>query len=242
VVSFLQTFRPKSYSSPPCVLQARPSHRPWLRHPNIKRRSVQNYEAPHYASFSSIQPLLLDPNIHLITLFSKSLTLCSYLIVRYQVSHPYKTTGNTVVWWGKLSWSLDPVRYKSNNAHNTSSSLTFRRKSVILTGFFFRCQKIPQKISNSHCLLLHPLQLTFTNIPTPHSTLNNLCNWHRVVKQGFPAVQHKGFIFPQCYQLYQLWITTHGATPSYLITSRDSSVSKVTRLRAQRPGFVSRQP
>jgi hypothetical protein len=35
----------------------------------------------------------LGPNILLSTLFSNTLNLCSSLIVRDQVSHPYKTTG-----------------------------------------------------------------------------------------------------------------------------------------------------
>jgi len=39
---------------------------------------------------------LLRPNILLSTLFSNTLSLCPFLSVRDQVSHPYKTTGKTV--------------------------------------------------------------------------------------------------------------------------------------------------
>ena len=40
---------------------------------------------------SPVTPSLLGPNILLNTLFSKTLSLCSSLNVREQVSHPYKT-------------------------------------------------------------------------------------------------------------------------------------------------------
>ena len=40
---------------------------------------------------------LLAPNIHLSTLFSITLNLCSSLIVRDKVSHTYKTTGKSTV-------------------------------------------------------------------------------------------------------------------------------------------------
>jgi hypothetical protein len=48
----------------------------------------------HYPSSS-----LLVPNILLNTLFSKSLSLCSSLKVRGQVSHPYSTTGKITVFF-----------------------------------------------------------------------------------------------------------------------------------------------
>jgi hypothetical protein len=50
------------------------------------------HEVYHYAIFSS----LLGPNI-LNTLFSKTLSLCSSLKVRDQVSHPYTTNGKITV-------------------------------------------------------------------------------------------------------------------------------------------------
>jgi hypothetical protein len=40
---------------------------------------------------------LLGPNILLRTQFSNTLSLCSSLSVRDQVSHPYKTTGRIMV-------------------------------------------------------------------------------------------------------------------------------------------------
>jgi polysaccharide pyruvyl transferase WcaK-like protein len=54
-----------------------------------------SYEAPHYAVFSSSS--LFGPDILLNTLFSKTLSLCSSLNVRDQVSHSYRTTGKIVV-------------------------------------------------------------------------------------------------------------------------------------------------
>jgi hypothetical protein len=48
---------------------------------------------PHSPVTSSV----LGQNIVLRTLFSNTLSLCSSLSVRYQVSHPYKTTGRIMV-------------------------------------------------------------------------------------------------------------------------------------------------
>src|SRR5215468_5557386 len=49
----------------------------------------------------------LGPNILLSTLFSNSLSLCSSLSVRDQVSHPYKTTGKTTVLYTLIFVFLD---------------------------------------------------------------------------------------------------------------------------------------
>ena len=46
---------------------------------------------------SPVTPSLLGPNILLNTLFSNTLSLCSSLNVRDEVSHPYKTTGKIIV-------------------------------------------------------------------------------------------------------------------------------------------------
>ena len=44
---------------------------------------------------SPVTSSLLGPNIFLSTLFSNTLSLCSSLSMRNQVSHPYQTTGKT---------------------------------------------------------------------------------------------------------------------------------------------------
>jgi hypothetical protein len=46
---------------------------------------------------SPVASSLLGPNILLSTLFSNTLSLCSSLSVRDQVSHPYKTTDKIIV-------------------------------------------------------------------------------------------------------------------------------------------------
>jgi hypothetical protein len=46
---------------------------------------------------SPVTSSLLGPNILLRTLFSNTLSLCSSLSVRHQVSHSYKTTGRIMV-------------------------------------------------------------------------------------------------------------------------------------------------
>src|SRR5215468_10498431 len=56
---------------------------------------------------SPVASSLLGPNILLSTLFSNTLSLCSSLSVRDQVSHPYKTTGKTTVLYTLIFVFLD---------------------------------------------------------------------------------------------------------------------------------------
>jgi hypothetical protein len=51
---------------------------------------------------------LLGPNIFLSTLFSNTLNLCSSLIVRDKVSHPYKTTGKIITQKTEFRKTIDP--------------------------------------------------------------------------------------------------------------------------------------
>jgi hypothetical protein len=53
---------------------------------------------------------LLDPNIILSTLFTNTLNLCSSLNVRDQVSHPYKTTGKSLILYILIDTFLDNRR------------------------------------------------------------------------------------------------------------------------------------
>jgi uncharacterized membrane protein len=46
---------------------------------------------------SPVTSSLLSPNIFFSILFSNTLNLCYSLVVRDQVSHPYKTIGNIIV-------------------------------------------------------------------------------------------------------------------------------------------------
>jgi hypothetical protein len=75
---------------PQCVLMPRPSQSPWLDHPNNIWWSVQVLKFLIMQSSPVSRHFLLGPNILLSTLFSDTLSLCSYLSVRDQVSHPYK--------------------------------------------------------------------------------------------------------------------------------------------------------
>jgi hypothetical protein len=71
----------------------RPPHSPWFDLPNNIRWWVQIMKLP----IVQLSPFPcyffpLGPNILLSTLFPNTLSLCSSLNVRDQVSHPYKTT------------------------------------------------------------------------------------------------------------------------------------------------------
>jgi hypothetical protein len=59
---------------------------------------------------SAVTSSLLGPNILLSTLFSDTLSLCSSLNIRDQVSHPYKTTGRIMVFYILTFKTLDSRR------------------------------------------------------------------------------------------------------------------------------------
>jgi hypothetical protein len=75
-----------------------PSHPPWLDHSNY---TWKEYKLWSSSLCSFLQPpvasSLLDPHILLNNLFSNTLSLCSSLNVRDQVSHPCRTTGKIIV-------------------------------------------------------------------------------------------------------------------------------------------------
>jgi hypothetical protein len=72
---------------------SRPSHPPWVNHPNNIRWEYRLLSSSLCSFFQDPSSSLLGPNIFLNTLFSKNLSLCSSLKVRGQVSHPYSTSG-----------------------------------------------------------------------------------------------------------------------------------------------------
>jgi hypothetical protein len=74
------------------------SHPPWLDHSKYTWWRVQVLKLLIIQfSPTSLTYSLFGPNILLSTLFSDTLSLCSSLNVRNQVSHPYRTTGKIVV-------------------------------------------------------------------------------------------------------------------------------------------------
>jgi hypothetical protein len=71
----------------------RPSHLR-LDHPNYTWRTVQTTKLLFNSPLRPpVTLFILGPNILLSTLFSNTLSLCSSLNVRDQVSHPHRTTG-----------------------------------------------------------------------------------------------------------------------------------------------------
>jgi hypothetical protein len=76
---------------------SRPPHPPWFNHPNNIRWRIQTVKFIIMQFSSRSVFSLLGPNILLNTVFSKTLSLCSSLKVRDQVSHPYSTIGKITV-------------------------------------------------------------------------------------------------------------------------------------------------
>jgi hypothetical protein len=75
----------------PCYMPC-PSHPPWLgKKFKLWSSSLCNFPQPPVTSSP------FGPNILVSTLFSNTISLCSYLNVRDQVLHPYRTTGKIIV-------------------------------------------------------------------------------------------------------------------------------------------------
>jgi hypothetical protein len=85
------------YTSPPYMLHVPPISFFLFDHPNDIWWKVQTIKLLVCSLLCPLDTLsLLSPNIFLSTLFSISLSLRSYLSVRVQVSHSYKTTGKII--------------------------------------------------------------------------------------------------------------------------------------------------
>jgi hypothetical protein len=96
-----------------------PSH-PWFNHPmNILWRvQIMNLIMQFCSAFSYFLPLRSKYfPVSLSTLFSNSLYLCSSFKVKGQVSHTYKTTGKTVLFYILSFNSRDRYCDKNNEMH-----------------------------------------------------------------------------------------------------------------------------
>jgi hypothetical protein len=71
--------------------------------------------------YSPVTSSLFGPNILLSTLFSNTLSLCPFLNVRDQVSHPYRTTGKIIVFC-ILIFKLFDSRREDNNNDNSNNN------------------------------------------------------------------------------------------------------------------------
>jgi hypothetical protein len=110
------------------------SHPPWLDHCNC--------------TWSFLQPpvtsSLFGPNILLNTLFSNTLSLCSFLKVREQVSHPYRTTGTIIVLYILIFMFLDSRREdkKAPELNGRIMETTFNKSGIcVLLGKSINCKK-----------------------------------------------------------------------------------------------------
>jgi hypothetical protein len=100
VVSFSLVFLPLTYmhSSPPiCATPPHLPHPHWLDNSNYTwwRVQIMQFLIMQFSTLLSLHP----SSVHIVLsiLFSNTLSLCSSLIVRHQVSHPYRTTGKIKV-------------------------------------------------------------------------------------------------------------------------------------------------
>jgi hypothetical protein len=136
VVSFPQVFLLK-----PCM-QLSPVRATYLAHLILLDYITRTLLGGEYRLFSSsfcsflhspVTSSLLDPNIFLITLFSDTLSLPSFLDVNDQVSHPYKTKGKIIVLWVLIVVFLDSELEDKNSAPNDSKHcLIFVNKQTVM--------------------------------------------------------------------------------------------------------------
>jgi hypothetical protein len=92
-------------SSPPFVLHALPISSSLPSWSNYTWRRVQVMKL-----LSLVTSSLFGPNTFLNTLFSNTLSLCSSLNVRDQVSHPYRIRGKIIVFYIQIFMFLDSRR------------------------------------------------------------------------------------------------------------------------------------
>jgi hypothetical protein len=85
----------KTSPLPHACHMSRPPHPPWFNHPNNIRWRIQavKFIIMQFYPWSIFLPFRSNIN----TLFSETLSLCSSLEMKDQVSHPYNTTGKITV-------------------------------------------------------------------------------------------------------------------------------------------------
>jgi hypothetical protein len=86
------------FSPLPCSQMPFPSHPPWFVHPNLIGWGVKSWSSSLYNSLQlPATSSTWVPIFSLSILLSNTLSLCFHTGVRDQVSHPYTTTGKTVI-------------------------------------------------------------------------------------------------------------------------------------------------
>jgi hypothetical protein len=117
-----------------------PTHPPWLDHSNCTWRRVMKLFFMQFSTSCHFIPF--GPNILFSTLLN-TLSLCSSLNVRVQVSHPYRTTGEIRVLYILLftflnsrrehesSWTEQYQAFSDFNLHLISSWIQFWFVTVV---------------------------------------------------------------------------------------------------------------
>jgi hypothetical protein len=103
----------------------RPSHYSWFYHKNDILWGVHSINSSLYSLLHSpVTSSLLVPNIFLSTLFSKTLSLRSFLHVREQFPNPHKTTGKIIILFYSLYFWIATWKSKDSVLNGSKHSLT----------------------------------------------------------------------------------------------------------------------